>query len=85
MVKPLKSLTSLPAWQALSDHQMDIAKQHMRDWFASDPLRQKRYHLTVGELSLDYSRNKIQPLTLNLLEDLAKNTAVAENIQSLFG
>jgi len=63
-------------WTALEQHQRDISKQHLRELFASDPQRFKRFHARLatdkGELVLDYSKNRLTAETLPLLFDLAR-------------
>ena len=90
--KPLNQLiyftmttTTLPAWQALIAHQQDIAQARMQDWFASDLERYQRFSLQVGDILLDYSKNRITPQTLTLLAELAAALELKSRIQALFG
>lgn len=69
-------LTQLPAWQALQRHFREIAPRHMRDMFAEDPERFSRYSLKVGDILLDYSKNRIDDTTMKLLMQLAHETDV---------
>ena len=39
----------LPAWQALEEHQREMAEVHMRDLFAQDPQRFERFSLRLGD------------------------------------
>ena len=41
----MPGLVDLPAWQALQEHQREIAEVHMRDLFAQDPQRFERFSL----------------------------------------
>jgi glucose-6-phosphate isomerase len=63
------------AWKALSAHREELkAKQvHMRDLFAQDPERFRRFSFewNNGALLLDYSKNIITDETLHLLRQLA--------------
>lgn len=70
--------------QALTQHQREIAPQHMRDWFASDPSRHERYSLSVGEIFLDYSYNRITDQTIHLLLDLAEACYLKDAMEALF-
>lgn len=72
----MTELTKSRAWQALQMHQTWIAPQHMRDLFARDPQRFDRFSLRVGDLLLDYSKNRILPETMSLLFDLARQADV---------
>jgi len=69
-------LTQSPAWQALQAHQAQIAPLHMRDLFARDPQRFERFSLNLGDLLLDYSKNRITPGTMPLLFALARQADV---------
>jgi glucose-6-phosphate isomerase len=71
-------------WRTLSDHKQTIASQHMRDWFATDRDRFSRFSLQVGDLFLDYSRNRITDQTLQLFCELAKQHHLAQQIEALF-
>jgi len=77
-------LTQLPAWRALEQHYVLSCGQHMRDLFASDPGRAQRYALEVGDLFLDYSKNRITDQTLQLLMRLARQTGLEQRIQGMF-
>jgi glucose-6-phosphate isomerase len=60
------------AFAALETHANAIRPLAMRDLFAADPDRFKRFSLTVDDLTLDYSKNRIVPATLDLLIALAR-------------
>ncbi len=64
-------------FQLLQAHQAQLAGQHMRDLFAADPDRFERFSLQVGEVLLDYSKNRITDETMNLLERLAEEADIA--------
>src|ERR1700722_15514417 len=78
------TLTEQPEWQALLDHHHEIKSEHMREWFLHDDLRFKRFSLQLGELLLDYSRNRIQEKTLTLLCHVAQTAHLSQKIQDLF-
>ena len=70
------SLTSSPAWQALTKHQEEIAKTSMRELFASDPQRfAKMSHEACG-VFVDYSKHRTTEDTLKQLFALAKQADV---------
>lgn len=83
MTKEIKCVTDLQEWQALSAHQQAIAKQHMRDWFQTDQSRFSRYSLQFGDILLDYSRNRINDETIQLLCDLANACQLPDKITAL--
>ena len=75
-------------WSAdrlLRMHRAEIATTHMRDLFAGDPSRAERFSLRVGELLLDYSKNRITDKTRDLLVRLAEEADVAQWRQRMFG
>ncbi len=74
----------LPAWEALQKHQRAMAGVHMRDLFARDPQRFERFSLRLGEILLDYSKNRITEETMSLLVDLARQANVAGKIEAMF-
>src|SRR5512146_3078832 len=74
----------LPAWQALLEHQREMADVHMRDLFARDPQRFDRFSLRLGDILLDYSKNRITAETMALLVDLARQANVANKIEAMF-
>jgi glucose-6-phosphate isomerase len=78
MTSSPSSLTVSPAWTALSAHRAAAADQTLRDLFAADPDRAKRYVVEAAGLRLDYSKNRITDETLDLLFKLAEQQGVAE-------
>jgi glucose-6-phosphate isomerase len=59
------------AWTALSRHRDEIAGTTMRQLFAADPGRAARFTLRLGDLLLDYSKNRLDGRTMALLHALA--------------
>lgn len=55
----MSSLTSSAAWQALAEHHAELRDLPMRQLFADDPDRFRRFSLSHGDLFLDYSKNRI--------------------------
>ena len=70
-------LTESPAWQALAHHHAQAKALHMRTLFAEDPKRFDRFSLDVGDIFLDYSKNRITEETMRLLVALAEQQGVA--------
>jgi len=66
-----------PVCRQLKAHQASMDGLHMRDLFASDPQRFERFSLQVGDLLLDYSKNRITAETMSLLVQLAEAADVA--------
>ncbi len=72
------------AWQALADHQTEIAETHMRKLFADDPQRFTRFSLQVNDILFDYSKNLVTQKTMSLLFDLAKTANLEAKIAAMF-
>jgi glucose-6-phosphate isomerase len=67
---------TLPAWQALTEHQRDVSRHHLRDLFAQDPQRFAKFSIEAAGLLLDYSKNLVTDGTLPLLCRLAQEAGV---------
>ncbi len=80
----MSQLTALPAWQALKNHFQDIKNLHMRDLFDQDPQRFDKFSLTFHDLLFDYSKHRILPETLKLLNQLAEESGLREKIEQMF-
>ncbi|SDE08454.1 glucose-6-phosphate isomerase [Rhodospira trueperi] len=78
------SLTDSPAWAALAAHRDALAGTTMREMFAADPDRHARFSLRLGEVLLDYSKNRITEETVRLLLDLAAETGVEAKRDAMF-
>ena len=64
-------LTETPAWQALARHTATIAPRHLRELFADNPQRFEQLTLQHGRLLLDFSKQRVDATTLQLLRELA--------------
>ena len=84
LAETMTSLTQLPAWQALLQHKKQMRRFDMRIAFADDAQRFQHYSLSVGDLLLDYSKNKISTETLKLLTQLARETGVETLRNAMF-
>ena len=62
---------------ALQHHYQTLRTVHMRELFAADPERFEHFSLQVGDILLDYSKNRITAETLQLLTQLAEVADVA--------
>ena len=65
-----------PAWKALRSHFEAIGQAHMRDWFAGDPKRFETFSIRLGDMLLDYAKNRITSETMRLLVELARESRV---------
>jgi glucose-6-phosphate isomerase len=67
----MSALTTSPAWQNLEHHFQTQKDVQMRDLFAQDPERFKKFSLEFEGLFLDFSKNRITSETLQFLYALA--------------
>jgi glucose-6-phosphate isomerase len=72
----MTTLTQHPVWQTLCQHQLKMAKTHMRDLFASDPKRFENYSLQFDDILFDYSKHRMNDETLPLLMQLAREAKI---------
>jgi glucose-6-phosphate isomerase len=73
----MSTLTESIAWKALAAHAGAMQSVHMRELFARDPERFARFSLEVGDVLVDYSKNRVSAETMALLFDLARQAQVA--------
>jgi len=67
----MSALTSLPSWQNLQKHYETAKELKMRDLFALDADRAKKFTLEFEGLYFDFSKNRIIGETMKLLRALA--------------
>ena len=72
------------AWKALERHHAEIAGRSLRELFAEDPGRGKRFAAEAAGIYLDYSKNLIDAATLRLLLDLAEESDLAGRRDRMF-
>jgi glucose-6-phosphate isomerase len=80
----MSRLTDSSPWRALQAHHRSIEQVHMRELFARDPQRFGRFSLRLGDILLDYSKNRITEETMALLFALAREVDVAGGIARMF-
>ncbi len=81
MTTPLRELS---AWQALEKHHAATADRHLRDLFAADPARGETLAVEAEGIYLDYSKNRVDSTTLELLVRLAEGSGLRERIDAMF-
>ena len=72
------------AWAKLNAHAAAITPVHLRELFARDPERGTRLRAQAEGLYLDYSKNRIDDETLQLLIALAIECGVGERRDAMF-
>ncbi|WP_445775819.1 glucose-6-phosphate isomerase [Shewanella sp.] len=78
----MTTLTQSTTWKALEAHTSQLP--HMRELFAQNPQRFEQMSVKACGLFLDYSKNRIDNDTLELLFALAKEANLADKIAAMF-
>ncbi len=78
-------LTQTPQWQALAAHRDGMAPRHLNELFAADPRRFERLSLRCGELLCDFSKQRLDAETLDLLLRLAEARDLAGFLRRMRG
>ncbi len=78
------ALTDTAAFQALQAHHATAVQWHLRDLFAQQPDRFERMHVRAAGLLLDYSKNRLNADTLDLLLSLARERGVETLREAMF-
>lgn len=81
---PTTNPTETRAWQKLMQHFLSMQATHMRELFEEDPQRFDKFHLTLNDILVDYSKNIITEETMALLFELANELELKESIESMF-
>lgn len=71
-------------WKKLNSHYKKIKDVELKDLFAEDPERFKKFSLQLEDILVDYSKNRITPKTLALLEELAEQSELKSAIEAMF-
>ncbi len=72
----MSKLTEMKSWKALEQHFEVIQNTHMRALFAADPQRFTTFSAEMGDILLDYSKNRITSESFDLLMALAREADV---------
>ena len=72
------------AWKKLADHYHQTKNVHMKNLFIKDPQRFEKFSIRFNSILVDYSKNRINDLTLQLLIDLAKEVRLQDAIHKMF-
>jgi len=67
-----------PEWRDLSAHALAMNSVHLRDLFASDPNRFKRFSFHFEDMLVDLSKHRVRQETLGHLFNLARRCKVEE-------
>lgn len=84
MALPTINPTTTSAWKKLNDHYAQMKNVSMVEMFANDKSRAEKFHIQWKDFLVDYSKNIISQETLDLLQELAKETNLKSAIESYF-
>jgi glucose-6-phosphate isomerase len=77
--------TETPAWKKLQAHYTEMQIASMAAMFQADPSRTAKFHLKWNDFLVDYSKNRINQQTIDLLLELANETGLKNAISDYFG
>ena len=80
----MSKLTQSHTWEALLSHYETIKDVHMRDMFANDKDRFDKYSLSLNDILYDFSKNRINDETIELLYQLARDVNLPDWIKKMF-
>jgi glucose-6-phosphate isomerase len=78
------NLTNATAFQALSKHFAEAKDWQMRSLFSQQPDRFNRFSIESADLLLDYSKNRLNEETMNLLFQLARERRLEQKRAAMF-
>jgi glucose-6-phosphate isomerase len=83
---PLSSInpSGTSAWQNLREHFETMQYVNMQDLFAEDVHRTEKLHIQWNQFLFDYSKNRINSQTMDLLFNLAQEIGLKEAIAAQF-
>lgn len=84
MALPKIEFQQTESFQQLSKHYNQIKDTHLRTWFKEDSDRFNQFSIQWKDFLLDYSKNRIDSKTLELLLGLAKECKLSESIEKMF-
>lgn len=78
------ALTSTASFQALETHAIEARDWHLRNLFAADAERFPKLTVDAAGLFLDYSKNRLDGRTLELLLDLARERGLEARRDAMY-
>ena len=76
--------TNTKAWQKLTAHFDEIKNIHLKEFFRENSNRTADFSITFDDFKVDYSKNRINKKTLDLLIELANEIDLKDAIQKYF-
>jgi glucose-6-phosphate isomerase len=84
MALPSINPTQTQAWTALEQHFNQIQHQHLKDLFHANPNRAQDFSVLWEDFYVDFSKNRIDAITKQLLLQLAEEVKLKEAMQHYF-
>ncbi len=84
MALPKINPTHTEAWTKLQEHYKSIKDVHMTQWFSENESRAKEMTIKWEDFYLDYSKNRMDARTMELLLELAEETQLKSAIEKQF-
>jgi len=81
---PKIDFTTTSAYQYLTDHFISINETSLKQLFAQDGERFKKFSILFEDILVDYSKNRIDDTTMALLIQLAKECKLDEAIKAMY-
>ena len=78
------TITASPAWAALETHKKHQSATHLREFFARDARRVDSLSLSFDGILYDFSKQRVDSKTIELLVALAREAKVGEWAQRMF-
>ena len=79
-----KTVNKTKAWKKLESHYKHFRKVEMKDVFACDADRAKKFSVNLEAMYVDYSKNRINDRTMKLLLNLARECDLENKIKAMF-
>lgn len=77
--------TQTQAWKSLQAHYEEIKDLHLKEIFEQDEDRFEDFHIQWHHILFDYSKNRLNASTIELLIALAESCGLASAIEAMFG
>lgn len=80
----MENMTKLNVWKELTSHYEGFSSVHVKDLFNNDPERFDKFSVQFEDILLDYSKNRINEKTIDLLLKLVEERKVKDLIEDMF-
>ncbi|MFN3849747.1 MAG: glucose-6-phosphate isomerase [Spirosomataceae bacterium] len=81
---PSVNFTQTASFRKLKTHQRTISKKTIKELFAEDKNRFRKFSVKFNDILVDYSKNRINRRTMAYLVDLAKECGLQDAIEKMF-